>query len=108
MSGDVAGYLTENIANLNACTLNLRTLEMGYEIAASHPNDWKSIFSRTLPWLDHHLQEGATTPLAELLADTKNVSSQIREYCKRTGKSRRSFFYWKKNLMKGLKNDVSL
>ncbi|MCX6119660.1 MAG: hypothetical protein NT027_19155 [Proteobacteria bacterium] len=95
-SREVVKYLAENLSRLDVKRINLRTLEIGYEIAVNQSQDWKGVFSQVLPWTNDSSQiEKELSPFVENAAG-KSVADQIREYCKRTGKCRRSYFYQKK------------
>ena len=70
--------------------VNLRTLHLGYELAASGRSDWKELFLKLLPAAD-------PIQLAYLKssdADT-SVEQQFRDFYQLTGLSRRTFFYYR-------------
>lgn len=90
LANEAAKHLLECGRASDFSGVNLRTLRLGYELAASGRSDWKAIFTRLLPKPDQ-------TRLAFSLASETNgsVEQQYREFHRATGLSRRTFFYYR-------------
>jgi hypothetical protein len=83
----VAQCLLERGRQTDFRGVNLRTLQMGYELATSGRPDWLSLFLKVLPTPD-------PTHLAYLISSREGtVEAQFREFHRQTGLSRRTFFY---------------
>ncbi len=84
---EVAQILIERGRQINFRGLNLRTLQMGYELATSGRPDWRELFLKILPTPD-------PTQVAFFLSSREgSVEAQFREFHRQTGLSRRTFFY---------------
>lgn len=83
----VAQCLIERGRQTDFRGVNLRTLQMGYELATSARPNWRELFLKVLPTPD-------TTRIAYLLSSKSgSVEEQFREFHRQTGLSRRTFFY---------------
>lgn len=93
LSKDVADFISER-ADADFSQVNLRTLRLGYELAKTQPELWRELLPNLLPKSDIrsedplHAQRRAALPIKE----------QIAEFQARTGKSRRTFFNYRKKL----------
>ena len=91
LAEEVARYLADGLdKRKNAGTVNLRTLQMGYELAQTHPEGWKSLMEVLLPSL-------SPEDLVERLANGgATVKEQEGRFVQATGLSRRTFFNYRK------------
>ncbi len=84
---EVAQTLIERGKQTDFRGVNLRTLQMGYELATADRPDWRDLLLKVLPTPD-------PTHLAYLLSSEEGtVEAQFREFHRQTGLSRRTFFY---------------
>jgi hypothetical protein len=97
-SVELARQVAELIANqegVDFSQVNLRTLRMGYELAKTQPESWKEV-------LPHLLPRAAGAIRRESYREDDQINPnlparlQAEEFCKRTGKSRRTFYLYKK------------
>jgi hypothetical protein len=85
----VAEFLIEKMATRNHETINLRTLNIGCELAASHPEGWKELLEPLLP-----LPE--VSSVMDALSDQLTPREQEQRFIAETGLSRRTFYNVKK------------
>jgi len=90
LASEVAELLIEHGKRANFKGVNLRTLNLGYELANSGNGEWKELFGRILPTPD-------PTSLALRLSteQSSSVEEQFRSFHQMTGLSRRTFFYYR-------------
>ncbi len=94
---EVAEFLYLNVNELDSSKVNLRTLELGYDLATpARVDDWKEIYKKLLPWVGYRSEVNV---IESVKAVSDRVESQVAEYCRLTGKSRRSYFYEKKKIL---------
>ncbi len=85
----VADYLIQVGKETDFRGVNLRTLQLGYELASTGREDWATLFRRILPSPD-------CTKLAFMSASNLgSVEEQFREFHRATGLSRRTFFNYR-------------
>jgi len=89
LANEVANVLIERGRAANFRGVNLRTLQLGYEMANTNPASWKILFQRLLPTADPFRLAYLST------STTGTVEDQFREFHRATGLSRRTFFYYK-------------
>jgi hypothetical protein len=95
---EVAQALIERGRQMGFRGVNLRTLQMGYELATSGRPDWRDLFVKVLPAPD-------PTCLAYLLSSREgSVEAQFHEFQRRTGLSRRTFFYHRSRITRDLRD----
>ncbi len=93
LSREVVSFLTERASSGGFDEVNLRTLKLGYELATSTPEDWKELFLRVLPAPDPN------HAVVMSLSSLGSVEDQFREFHRRTGLSRKTFFYHRSRLL---------
>ena len=86
-----ANYLCANLHRFNEREVNLRTLHIAYELVRSSPERWVELLGRLVP----RNQTGII--VNKLRYSGKSVKEQIEEFTRSTGKSRRTFFYYRKS-----------
>lgn len=85
----VAGYLAGRVKKAGIQSINLRTLQMAYELARANPENWQSLLGKLVP-------ESNPTAIMESLSQSEfSVEEQCREFSQLTGLSRRTFFYYR-------------
>jgi len=93
VASSVLEYLTDVLDENGSSRISLRTLELAYEFAISSPMDWRELFAATLY---------ASPPPKEIVkrleAGGGSVAEQERAFVNQTGRSRRSFYYYRKEL----------
>lgn len=98
---EVAQILIERGRQTDFRGVNLRALQMGYELSTSGRPDWRALFLKVLPKPD-------PTHLAYLLSSREGtVEDQFREFHRQTGLSRRTFFYHRARTTNGKAQSVS-
>jgi hypothetical protein len=83
---DVAEFLIEQAAYHDYTKFSLRTLEQGYELAKVRPDGWRELLMKLLPKNDPE------QVVRELYATEIATKEQVIEFCRITGRSRRTFF----------------
>ena len=94
MAHEVASFLCDDSIGIELAKVNLRTLKMGYELAMTHPEDWRELFVHLLPRDDAK----AAAPVARILQSGLSAKEQEAQFTATTGKSRRTFYNLKKEL----------
>lgn len=90
---EVVKFLVDASTRVDLAKVNLRTLKMGYDLAATHPTGWRELFAHLLP---KH-QKGVDV-VSQILQARMPVKEQEAQFAQATGKSRRSFYNYKKRL----------
>jgi len=92
LATEVAAFLIDRIRLRDYNSVSLRTLHMGCEIAATHPDDWRELLEPLLPWPhpEHLIESLATSDLA--------AKEQEQKFIAETGFSRRTFYNEKRRL----------
>ncbi len=101
LAKEVSQFLIDRLSTTKASAISLRTLEMGYELARTNQDSWRHLLARLLP---------ENTPdkiLSNLTRKRISVNSQVREFIKLTGLSRRSFFNHRNRLRQELSQNAS-
>lgn len=91
----VAQFLAEQMAEDMVSKISYRTLEMGYDLAKDHPDDWQSLLAPKIP-------PSAEDPIAVVRSLTRQklkVKDQVRIFEERTGLKRRTFFNYRSNAL---------
>lgn len=90
IADEVVGFLIERAKQNGFRGVNLRTLQLGYELATSGRSEWKELFGKILPRPD-------SANVAYLLSTQSQapVEEQYRQFHRATGLSRRTFFYYR-------------
>lgn len=88
----VANYLGEQTSFRDTSNINLRTLQLGYELAKTHPENWQNLLEKLLPGKrpDAYAKELSETQLC--------VQEQAKEFMRVTGLSRRTFFNYRERM----------
>lgn len=86
----VASFLSQRIRNADGSSINLRTLQMGYELAITNPDNWQMLLEKLLP------RHTPTSVVERLLQSDLPVEEQSKEFMRVTGLSRRTFFNYRK------------
>ena len=89
----VAQFLLEMKNRIDLLRVNLRTLKMGYELAATHPDSWRELFQQLLPRVSQFKDQ-----ISEILTSGLTTREQEAKFLAATGKSRRSFYNYKKKM----------
>jgi hypothetical protein len=90
----VADFLCGHLTPNNFDQLSYRTLHIGYDLAQHKPDDWRELLSSMIDIT-------ATDPkevVRELAIQGLKVGDQVDEFKRRTGKQRRTFFLYRKEL----------
>ena len=102
----VVYFLIEKSNEIDLMKVNFRTLKMGYDFAKTHPETWHELFVHVLP------KRAASFPqtrqrskkvepenhVFELLHSNLNPKEKEARFLSLTGKSRRTFYNYKKRL----------
>ena len=89
----IAVYLTDGTAGVDLCKVSLRTLKMGYDLAETHPDGWRDLFTSLLP-----RKQSENDVVAQILRSGLTAREQEMKFIAATGKSRRTFYLYKKRL----------
>ena len=89
----VAHILIDDLKGIDLMKANLRTLKLGYDLAKSHPEFWQDLFIHLLP-----KEEGSMEQVEQILHSDLPVKKQEAKFLASTGKSRRTFYNYKKKL----------
>jgi hypothetical protein len=95
---EVAHFLTDSKTPVDLMKVNLRTLKMGYDLAATHPAAWRELFQSLLPQ-----RTDSKNHLRTLFRTDLRASEEEARFIAKTGKSRRTYYNYKKSL--GLTRD---
>ena len=89
---EVADFLVGQLRLREHSSISLRTLHIGCELAATHPEEWRELLEPLLPSAhpDHLIESLATADLG--------AHQQERKFIAETGLSRRTFYREKKRL----------
>ncbi len=90
---DVARFLIADSTRADLTKLNLRTLKMGYDLAATHADAWRELFVHLLP-----RKSEPSDLISQLLQSGLSAKEQEAKFISTTGMSRRTFFNQKKRL----------
>lgn len=92
MALEVADHLIASLSKRDSERINLRTLQLGYELIQANPETWKELLDRLLPKTDPHF-------IAEkILQSASGPEDQARQFTRLTGLSRRTFFNYRKEM----------
>lgn len=94
LSRKVADFLCDRLNTSNMDQMSYRTLHIGYDLAEHKPDDWRELLSSMV-------QIPLTNPkdlIRELASGDLKVNDQVREFERLTGKRRRTFFKYRKEL----------
>ena len=89
--------LLQNLNEDTFKTISYRNLQKAYEIAVHNPDSWETLAVESNPSLSL-LSEPPFAVIKKLTASNLKVADQIREFERRTGFKRRSFFKYRKQL----------
>ena len=90
---EVAHFLVDDSTHADSAKINLRTLKMGYDLAATHPETWRELFVHLLP---KKVRSGDI--LVDVFQPGLTTKQQEAKFVAATGKSRRTFYNEKKRL----------
>ncbi len=91
---NVAKFLSDRVKASEVNSINLRTLQMGYELARANPTSWETLLAKLVSPADPRYV------IEDLAKSDLLVEEQFREFSRITGLSRRTFFkYRKENLL---------
>lgn len=90
---EVAEFLIASGTQIDLMKVNLRTLKLGYDLASTHPASWKELFQHLLP---KRLQP--KDEISAILSSGLTTKEQEAKFLAATGKSRRSFYNYKKKM----------
>src|SRR5262249_24258692 len=82
----VAKHLLEKLSGV----ANVRTLNLGYELALENPDSWEFLLDRMIP------NESPRELARSLATGGGTVNAQIRVFQRTTGLSRRTFFNYRR------------
>lgn len=88
----VAAFLSERARTSEIQAINLRTLQMGYDLARTNPETWQVLLEKLVPRSD------PKAVLEDLARSDLSVEEQSREFSRLTGLSRRTFFKYRKRM----------
>ena len=88
----VASQLIKNFAGRDNTKLNLRSLQVGCELAKLNPENWRGLLERLMP------QSTAVNLVKTLNQSPLSVETQANRFNKMTGLSRRTFFTYRREL----------
>ena len=88
----VAEFLADRARNSKSLSVNLRTLQMGYELARTNPETWQILLGKLVP------HTSPTVILESLAQSDMPVEEQYREFTRQTGLSRRTFFKYRQQM----------
>ena len=99
----VAAFLIDGKNDFELMKLNFRTLKMGYDLALTHGKNWRELFYQLIP---RRLNREEPTPSDIQIRDKvrsiveSNLSAKEQEsrFISVTGKSRRTFYLYKRRL----------
>ena len=101
VAGEVAEFLIEKLKERDHSNISLRTLHVGCELAATHPDDWRELLEPLLPPLDPE-------SVMESFATELSPKDQEQHFISATGMSRRTFYNVKKELGLTVLTDAKL
>jgi len=91
---EVASFLVNNVFDRARDEMSLRTLHQGYEIAESHPNEWRELL--TALFLEKQQASDPERLVRELAMAEGSVRKQLQRFQELTGLSRRTFFNYRR------------
>ncbi len=97
----VAKFLAESITDEYVPKVSFRTLELGYDLAKDHPDDWPSLIAPHIPVSvssTSHSTEDPQSVIKGLISQNLKVKDQVRIFEEKTGFKRRTFFNYRNNL----------
>ncbi|MBS1983093.1 MAG: hypothetical protein JST16_02880 [Bdellovibrionales bacterium] len=98
LAAQVAAFLNSHRTRENSDQINLRTLKVGYDVAQVHGHgEWQELLLRLLP-ASKRETEPPLKVLQELLNSKLPVVQQEREFIRRTGLTRRTYFRLKNGM----------
>ncbi len=80
---EVARFLTDNSTSVDSSKINFRTLKMGYDLAADHPDGWRDLFIHLLPQTRKPVDV-----MAQIFRSGLPAKDEIAKFTAATGKSR--------------------
>ncbi|MBI2712756.1 MAG: hypothetical protein HYX41_07890 [Bdellovibrio sp.] len=89
----VVQFLIDRCNKIDLLKVNLRTLRLGYDLAATHPEAWQELFQHLLPRLLEPKDQ-----VRDILSSGLTTKEQEAKFVATTGKSRRSFYNYKKKM----------
>ncbi len=92
-AGEVVEFLIHGSARADLTKINLRTLRLGYDLAGTHQDSWRDLFLHLLP-----RSEEPKDQIAEILQSDLSIKEQEAKFLATTGKSRRSFYNYRRKL----------
>ena len=87
----VARFLVDDLTRADLTKIKLRTLKMGYDLAATHPEAWRDLFIHLLP-----RKHEPTDLISQILRSELSAKEQEAKFSELTGLSRRSYYNYKK------------
>ncbi|MGK5084357.1 hypothetical protein WDW37_13760 [Bdellovibrionota bacterium FG-1] len=90
---EVARFLMDGSTRVEMAKVNFRTLKMGYELATTHPLAWRELFIHLLP-----RKSNTSDVISQIFQGGFSVREQEAKFVNLTGKSRRTFFNYKKKM----------
>lgn len=90
---EVAQFLIDEQGLIDLMGVNLRTLKLGYDLAATHPGGWKELFRHLLPKAVKVKDE-----LSTIFTSGLTTKEQQARFLAKTGKSLRSYYNYKRKL----------
>jgi hypothetical protein len=87
----VAQFLAEQMTDDMVSKISYRTLEMGYDLAKDHPDDWESLLAPKIP----SSTEDPLKVVRSLAKQKLKVKEQVRIFEEKTGLKRRTFFNYR-------------
>lgn len=93
LAKEVAQFLIDSKNHIDLMKVNLRTLKLGYDLAATHTDSWRELFRQLLPKMTESKDQ-----ISSILSSGLTNKEQEARFLAQTGKSRRSFYNYKKKL----------
>jgi len=91
----VADFLSARMTDDMVSTISYRTLEMGYDLAKDHPDDWQSLLAPKIP----QCFEDPLSVVKSLAEQKLKVKEQVRIFEEKTGLKRRTFFNYRNSAL---------
>lgn len=90
---EVSQHLVNPESSFDVEKVNLRTLKMAYELAILNPDSWRDLLGQLVP-----TKKSPTPKLTDIFESDLSSREQEARFLATTGKSRRSYYYYKKRM----------
>ena len=89
----VAEFLVERLNDSSVWKISYRMLQIGYELAKDHPQDWQDLLAPKIP----QAERDPSKLVKKLDRQKLKVKEQVRIFEEETGMSRRTFFKYRRD-----------